>query len=48
MPNVSKTKLRSVRGSGCAKYLESQVSADEGCESDVVHRIMSGIKRGER
>ena len=29
------------------KYLGSQVTADGGCERDVVHR-MRGIERGER
>ena len=32
----------------CFKYLGSQVAADGGCESDVVHRINEGIELGER
>ena len=31
----------------CLKYLGSQVTADGGCENDVVHRINEGIERGE-
>ena len=32
----------------CYKCLGSQVSADGGCERDVVPRMNEGIKRGER
>ena len=28
----------------CFKYLVSQVAADEGCESGVVHRMNEGYK----
>ena len=28
----------------CFKYLDSQVAADGGCESDVVHRMNGGFK----
>ena len=28
----------------CFKYLGSQVTADGGCESDVVHRMNEGFK----
>ena len=28
----------------CFKYLGSQVAADGGCESDVVHRMNEGFK----
>ena len=28
----------------CFKYLDSQVAADGGCESDVVHRMNEGFK----
>ena len=28
----------------CFKYLVSQVAADEGCESYVVHRMNTGYK----
>ena len=28
----------------CSKYLGSQVSADGGCESDVVHRMNEGYR----
>ena len=28
----------------CFKYLGSQVAADGGCESDVVHRINEGYR----
>ena len=28
----------------CFKYLRSQVAADGGCESDVVHRVNEGFK----
>ena len=28
----------------CFTHLESQVAADEGCESDVAHRINEGYK----
>ena len=29
---------------GCFKYLGSQVAADRGCESDMVHRMSEGYK----
>ena len=29
----------------CLKYLGSQVAADGGCESDVVHRINEGYRK---
>ena len=32
----------------CFKYMESQVAADGGCESDVLHRMNEGIELGER
>ena len=31
----------------CFTYLGSQVSADGGCERDVVHRMNEGLERGE-
>ena len=32
----------------CSRYLDSQVAADGGCESDVVHRMNEGFKDWEQ
>ena len=37
--NACDTERRTVGGSGCFKYLGSQVAADGGCERDVIHRM---------
>ena len=40
--NVCGTKGEPLEEVNCFKYLGSQVAADGGCESDVVHRMNEG------
>ena len=42
--NAFDSKRRTVRGIWIVLYLGTQAAADEGCESDVVHKIKEGYR----